>query len=414
MFILNLGGRRCLFNNLYQKVNQTVYNLPCYYFVDYFLYYWPDAEFFMIVPRPAINLLSLLAAMLCCTLVFTACNKSSPSETVLPAGTVKSIAVIRLTGSVISPTNKKLTLSVANVGEVNIAKDCMVATASAGLDMDANGILPASMISSSGFIFTGDSVVYSGITVTNKTSVVTHGDQVNCTRLYGNLAYATITFGDSFSTKITTARIPFFLYYKATDASGNTLPVHGADVFGIGPGYSNGNKLIASPLSYLPLSNGQISGFKLSMVSFNTANACVMTVGLTAADLEATAGFNLHPLNALIGGGYANYITGTIVYNGTTFTGPMAFNTGYTSASVIQDPKYTGAGNNALAANSSVRIVTNNGFNYVYTVSSTTNLTVVESPTSSGENRSIFGIDFFTQNELLVDYTNHQVGLKNF
>lgn len=367
----------------------------------------------VMLPRPIINLLSLVTAMLCCTFIFSSCSKSTPGETVTGLTTVKSIAAIRLTGTVISPTSKKLTISVASIGEANVAKDVTVATSGAGLDMDASGILPPSMIGASGFIFTGDSVIYSGITITNKASVVTHGDQINGVKLYGNLAYATVTFGDSFSPRITTARIPFFLYYKTVDASGNAVAAHAADQFGIGPGYSNGNKLIASPLSYLPVTGGQISGFKLSMANFNTANAAVLTVGLTPADLEASTGFNLHPLSALLGGGYANYITGTILYNSTSFAGPMAFGTSYTSASVIQDPKATGTNYTALAANSSVQIVTNNGFNYRYTVSSSANATVVEAPTNSGENRSIFGIDFFTQNELLVDYTNHQIGLKN-
>ncbi|WP_448702508.1 hypothetical protein ACFGVR_09160 [Mucilaginibacter sp. AW1-3] len=351
-------------------------------------------------------------------LAFTSCKKGDPTiaDPSLTTGTAKPITIIKLTGTVMPGGSKKLTISVSNIGGLSVAKDCTVSTIASGLDMDASGILPASMIGSSGFIFTGDSVVYNGITITNKTGMVTHGDLLNGTRLYGNLAYATLTFGDGFSPQITTKRIPFFLYYKAVEPSGNTVAAHNADLFGIGHGYSTGNKLIASPLAYLPVSGGQISGFKLSMVNFNansTQGACLLTVGLIPSDLEPANGFNLHPLSALISGGYANYITGTIVCNGASIIGPMAFSTAYLQNSIIQDPKAIGPGYNALASNSSVHIVTNNGFNYIYTVSNTTNITGFEAPTNSGENRSIFGIDFFTQNEFLVDYTNHQIGLKN-
>lgn len=375
-----------------------------------------DTEFFMIMPRPQINLPSLVTVLICCTLIFSSCSKSTPVETVNGStSTIKAIATIKLGGVVVAGATKKLTISVSGVGGVQIAKDVPVSTIGAGVEMDAQGILPASMITTSGITVPGDSILYNGITVTNKTFIVTHGDLLNSIKLYGNLAYATVTFGDATSPMITTLRIPFFLYYKATEPSGSQLAAHAADLFGIGPGYSNGSKSIASPLSYLPITGGQISGFKLSLVNFNsnTSQAALLTVGLIPSNLEASAGFNLHPLSPLTGGGYANYITGTIVYNGITVIGPMAFSTAYTSASVIQDTKSTGTSYSSLAANSSVRIVTNNGFNYLYTVSSAANATVIENPTSSGENRSIFGIDFFVNNEFLVDYTNHQIGLKS-
>lgn len=375
-----------------------------------------EPEFFMMNPRPIINLSLLIAVFFCYTLVFSSCSKGTAGEAVNGISTVKPIATFKLSGVVVPGATKKLTISVASIGAVTISKDVMLSTVGAGVEMDANGILPASMITSSGIAVTGDSVIYNGITVTNKTLIVTHGDLLNSTKLYGNLAYATITFGDGSSPMITTVRIPFFLYYKAVEPSGSILAAHAADVFGIGPGSNNGSKYIVSPLTYLPVTGNQISGFKLSMVNFNvnsSQGACLLTVGLLPADLEPATGFNLHPLSTVSGGGYANYITGTIVYNTTTFTGQMAFSTGYTSASIIQDTRFTGATYTTLSASGTVRIVTNNGFNYQYMVSSSANATIIENPTNSGETRSIFGIDFFTQNEFLVDYTDHQIGLKN-
>src|SRR5476651_1599049 len=201
----------------------------------------------MTMPRPAINLLSLVTVLICCTLIFPSCSKSTPGETVTGTSTIKPIAAIKLSGVVVSGVSKKLTISVSTVGVAPVAKDVTVSTIGAGLEIDAQGILPASMITTSGITVTGDSVLYNGITVTNKTLIVTHGDLLNSTKLYGNLAYATITFGDG-AAMATTLRIPFFIYYKAVEPSGTQLAAHAADLFGIGPGYSNGSKSIASPL----------------------------------------------------------------------------------------------------------------------------------------------------------------------
>jgi hypothetical protein len=66
-----------------------------------------------------------------------------------------------------------------------------------------------------------------------------------------------------------------------------------------------------------------------------------------------------------------------------------------------------------LPANTQVTVTTNMGFTYTYTTTSTTNLTQVENPNATGDYRTIFGIDFFMDNEYLTDYANHQIGLKN-
>src|ERR1700744_4733332 len=49
-------------------------------------------------------------------------------------------------------------------------------TGSGGLVIDANGILPSSMITSSGFNFTGGSTTVNGITIYNQKTFVEYGD----------------------------------------------------------------------------------------------------------------------------------------------------------------------------------------------------------------------------------------------
>jgi len=315
-----------------------------------------------------------------------------------------------------SGTNKRIFLPITKVGSQAVTYYSIFDTGSTGMTLDANGILPASMITSSGITVTGDSVVVNGITVTSKTSVMSYGDKTSLTKEYGNLAYAVITLGDQ-TGSITTKRIPFFLYYKIQNVTtGEVAAAHSADVFGVGPGTSYAFTAIASPLSYFNTTTGQTSGFKLAMLgstgftSTGTYVGGLLTIGLVNSDLSSS-GFIMHPLTYSPTGGYSANIPATITYGSQSTSAQVLFDTGTPSVTIIEDNKVTGAG--ALPTNTKVTVTTNKGFVYSYTTSSTANLTSVENPNVTGDYRTIFSLDFFVTNEFLTDYTNHQIGLKN-
>jgi hypothetical protein len=196
------------------------------------------------------------------------------------------------------------------------------------------------------------------------------------------------------------------------------LAAHSSDVFGVGPGTSATNSAIASPLSYFTLTSGLRQGFRLAMLnssSFSSSGAYVsglLSIGLTPTDLGSTAGFIMHPLTYYNFGGYSANIPATVTYNGQSVSGNVLFDTGTPSVSIIEDQKAT-TGLGSLPTSSQVTITTNKGFTYTYTTTSTSNLTAIQNPNISGDYRTIFSIDFFTANEYLTDYTNHQIGLKN-
>lgn len=345
-----------------------------------------------------------------------ACKKN----TVNPVSAAQTVAVTPIATlglyEYASGTNKRIFLPITKVGNLAVTYYSIFDTGSTGMTMDANGILPASMITSSGITVTGDSVVVNGITITNKTSVMSYGDQTNLTKEYGNLSYATITLGDQ-TGNITTKRIPFFLYYKIQNVTtGVVAAAHSADVFGVGPGTSYAFTAIASPLSYFTTTTGQTSGFKLAMLgstgftSTGTYVGGLLTIGLTNSDL-ASSGFIMHPLTYSSTGGYSANIPATITYGSQSTSAQVLFDTGTPSVTIIEDNKVTGAG--ALPTNTKVTVTTNKGFVYSYTTSSTANLTSVENPNVTGDYRTIFSLDFFVTNEFLTDYTNHQIGLKN-
>jgi hypothetical protein len=317
---------------------------------------------------------------------------------------------------------KILGIQISKIGTQTVDYALVFDTGSGGMVLDANGILPASMISSSGFTITGDSVVVNGITVTNQTSTIVYGvDSATTQTVYGNLAYAPVTVGDG-SGNIVIKRLPFFLYYKAVDASGTTDPIVGDfDTFGVNEEYItsfSNNVTISSPFSYYDPGNGLTRGFKMAALGTQNFSSSgylvpsVITVGLTTADLSSSSGFNFSSLYYDSAYGYAAFIPAKITYNNKTFTTEALFDTGTEPYSYLEDPSYNG--NPAvLPDNSPVNIAASSGFNDSYTTSSTENLTIVENPNTSGGAFSVIGLEFFLNNSYLYDYIDHKLGLKN-
>ncbi|MGI4020641.1 MAG: hypothetical protein ACRYFA_03985 [Janthinobacterium lividum] len=357
-----------------------------------------------------------LYQLICCALIAIVASSCKKDKAVTPAVIMplKTLGLYQYA----SGTNKRVFIPITKVGTQTISYYGIFDTGSTGLTLDADGILPASMITSSGFVFSGDSVNVNGITVTSKQAVISYGDLTNTVKEYGNLAYAPVTIGDE-NGNITTKRIPFFLYYKVVNSTtGVQYAVHSSDVFGVGPGTSYANTAIASPLSYFDLGTGLTSGFRLAVLNstnFNSTGPYVsslLSIGLTPSDLATTSGFIFHPLTYAATGGYSPNIPATITYSGKSVAAQVLFDTGTPSISVIENKLETnGLGN--LPVNSPVTITTTKGFVYSYTTTSTSNLTAIQNPNISGDFRTIFSIDFFTQNEYLTDYTHHQIGLKN-
>ncbi len=332
-----------------------------------------------------------------------------------PGGEVKNFAVLGLYQQATSGY-KRLFVAIPKLGDITTVNYGLVFdTGSTGMTIDANGILPASMIGPNGFIFSGDSINVSGITITSQQAIISYGGVDGSIDEYGNLAYAKVTVGDGRG-NVTTPRIPIFLYYKIVDNTGKQLPAHSADVFGVGPGVSYTSRKIGSPLSYFQLGANVTNGFRLAKLNANNflSNATftenLLYIGLTPTDLNS--GFIMHPLNYNAISGYTSNISSTVTYAGNTVAASILFDTGSPAITLIQNQ---GAPSSSapLDAGTTVGLTTSSGFKYQYTVGSNTNLTTVQKPSYSRDNRTIYTINFFIDNQFLLDYTNHQIGLKN-
>ena len=315
-------------------------------------------------------------------------------------------------------SGKRVFIPVTKVGNQSVDYYSVFDTGSAGMTIDAHGIIPASMITASGIQFTGDSTVINGITIIAGQYTMSYGNKTGLTKEYGYLAYAPLTIGDA-NGSTSAKRVPIFLYYKVVDAtSGSTITVnHSLDIFGVGPGTSYVNSLIASPLTYFNNDPSLVSGFKLAMLPLNqfsstgTYVAGLLKIGLTSADITSN-GFIMHPLTHGSVGGYSPNIPSTVTYSGQSVSTNVLFDSGTPLISTIEN-KLAVNSTGQLPASTQVTITTNMGFTYTYTTTSTSNLTQVENPNVTGDLRTIFGIDFFINNEFLTDYAHHQIGLKN-
>jgi hypothetical protein len=315
-------------------------------------------------------------------------------------------------------TNKRIFIPITKIGTNTTTYYGIFDTGSTGMTIDAHDLIPASMITAGGIQFTGDSTVVNGITITSQTSIISYGNALSLTKEYGNLAYASVTLGNS-DGSFTVKRLPFFLYYKIVSGTGTTYPAHSNDVFGVGPGVSFTNSSIASPLSYFNTGSNLTSGFKLATLGsthFNTNGdyvSSLLTVGLTSADLTS-GGFIMHPLSPINPGGYSPNIPATITYGSKSVSANVLFDTGTPSVTIIEDKTaVTTHTIGQLPANTVVKVTTNKGFVYQYTTSKTEDLTEVQNPNNTNDFRTIFSLNFFIENEYLTDYKNHKIGLKN-
>lgn len=354
-------------------------------------------------------------------LIFTiaSCKKDPPAIKGTTSATVTATPTQLGLYEADSSIYKELITVVSKIGTQSVNYDLIFDTGSGGMVIDATGLVPASMITSSGFTFTGDSTVVNGITITKQTSTVEYGADANTyDTVYGNLAYAPVTIGDQ-NGNIVVKRLPFFLYYKAVSNKGVKYPAHDFDTFGVSEEYdisfSNG-AFITSPFSYYDPETGLKRGFKMAKLNVNNFSlngnyvANALTLGLTTSDLNS---FTMIPLTYNASDGYAPIIPATISYKSKNFSTYVIFDTGTEPYSYLEDP--TGASTTTLLPTSTAVSVatTGSGFNYSFTTSATDNLTYIENPSTSGSHESIISLEFFLTNEYMLDFTDHKLGLKN-
>ena len=340
---------------------------------------------------------------------------------------------------------------VTSVGTVPVTMPLGFDTGSAGVTLYAESIFPSSMVTSAGFIFPAGqtSITYNGITVTNLQGTRGYGT-LNQTVEYGNLGFAQLTFGDA-QGQLTTEAMPIFLFYSIQYTTGQGFSPPGwQGWFGVAstngtidvagsvepPGgfaacteQTTTSCYVVSAIKYMNYGDQVSAGFMLSPAAIQncditTPGSCspapMLTVGLNAS---VESGFSTTPLvcppNGYLGppviAGYPvcqkNIPNVTIAASGASvgsFTGDAFFDTG-TAYIYLSTP--TGSSFPAVVPpGTTVAVTPPSGFNYSYTVAATgTATTVVD---AGGNGNSIIGVQYFTTNSFLLDFTSSITGWK--
>ena len=370
----------------------------------------------------------LLATVLILVVAMASCkkDKTTPTPKVIN-GTPVNIGLFEAGFNTDSAIYRLLFMNITKVGTQTVNYQLIFDTGSGGMVLDADSIVPKSMITDNGFNFTGDSVVVNGITITNHTTHIDYGaNATTMTSVYGNLAYANVTVGDE-NGKLVVKRYPFFLYYKGTNFDGSKADPHSFDILGVDSEYdltfADGTHL-QSPFAIYDPGVGLTKGFKMKALTASkftdnpTYISGLVTVGLTAADVSGTDYF-VHQLQSYPTYGYPPYVPTNIYYNNSTvLNAPVVYDTGTEPYSYVQDSKFTQ--NNpgiksplTLKTGNTVKLTTTDGFNYNYTITANDNLTVVENPSVSKSTVTVMGLDFFLHNSYMINYETHTIGLKN-
>jgi hypothetical protein len=350
-----------------------------------------------------------------------------------------------------SQDGNRLYVMVTAVGSQSVSMPLAFDTGSAGFTLYAPAMsFPSSILDSTGLVFPAGqtSMSFNGITITNQTATRSFGGADAKTET-GNIGFAQVTFGDAHRT-LTTNTMRVFLYYLVT----NNAPPHtvtseeqqgwfGVDtqadlINAISPTAGATPDLPCSPntgascyvisvlkhLTYAPWLN---AGFALShyplqpcniLQADNCAPVPMLTVGLSN-ELESKfsqALLNCPPPNHLGPDTIDGYLVcdAKIPASTVTITAPNAPSSVTLTQSVIFD-----SGNQAvdiddssvnltspLSAKSVVSLLTPSGFTYSYMTAATG---VTETIVDTGINTA-FGINFFTEHNRFIDFTNNTEG----
>ena len=393
-------------------------------------------------------ILSIFAGLT--ALSITACGGTSGTAPPVNGATAQP-TVLNLYPNQSSNSAPLLTVMVTSVGTVPVSMPLAFDTGSAGVTLYAESIFPASMVTTSGFIFPAGqtSITYNGITVINLQGTRSYGT-VNQTVEHGNLGFAELTFGDAHGA-VTTQLMPIFLFYSIDDVTGHgfappswqgwfgvastdgTIDVAGAAEptggFGACTQQSGTSCYVVSAMKYLQYGAPLNAGFMLSPApiqacDITTPGSCspvpMLTVGLNP---ELESGFSTTTLTCPPSGyigppviaGYPvcqkNIAGITIAASGAsvgTFAGDANFDTG-TAYLYFSTP--TGSSfPDAIQTGSTVTVTMPSGFKYTYTTAGTgTAMTVVD---AGANGNSIIGIQYFTTNSFLIDFTSSIEGWK--
>jgi hypothetical protein len=366
-------------------------------------------------------ILSLFALVL-----LDACSKhDQPAvQTTVDAEIVSPVTLDLIPAQNQTPGDRRIYLPIIKIGTSSLSLKTVFDSGSEGLLLSGTSVFTSTYIADTGIVINSpDSAVINGITVTSAKVSTTYGSAPATRTFYGNIAYARLTFGDQ-SGSVQTLRMPFVIVYKGVDNQTQASVPLDASSDGVAGVYSSGfdpsvtvvttRAGVKSPFNYFNYGSGLSAGFQLaplSQIGWTSAASAqgypatpLLTLGLTSG---MEAGFALQSQRLDIGNTFDPDLQGTVTYGGSAvaLTSNILFDTGTPLGFSIYSTSFPASTQSGVQ----VDLSTSQGFQYGYT---TDNALFQTSVSSSGQQRCIFGIDFFLNNYFLLDYTYHYIGLK--
>ncbi|TDW96944.1 hypothetical protein [Dinghuibacter silviterrae] len=358
--------------------------------------------------------------------LLNACSKhDQPAvQSTVDASIVSPVTIDLIPAQNQTPGDRRIYLPIIKIGTSSLSLKTVFDTGSEGLLLSGTSVFPSTYIADTGIVINSpDSAIINGITVTSVKVTTTYGSAPATRTFYGNIAYARITFGDQ-NGSVQTYRMPFVIVYKGVDNQTQASVPLDASSDGVAGVYSTGfdpsvtvvttRAGIKGPFNYFNYGSGLSAGIQLAPLSqigwtgtpSNQGYAAtpLLTIGLTSG---MESGFALQSQRLDLGNTFDPDVLGIVSYAGSAVA--LSSNILLDTGTPVGFSIYSTSTPASTQSGQAVEMTTSQGFQYGYT---TDNALYQTSVSSSGQQRCIFGIDFFLNNYFLLDYTYHYIGLK--
>ncbi|HEY1386534.1 MAG TPA: hypothetical protein VGF43_23120 [Dongiaceae bacterium] len=306
------------------------------------------------------------------------------------------------------PNIRMLYVRLLALGDHQVDVPLLFDTGSVGITVECESVLPARYCSASGIKIDAP-LELEGLTVTTRPALAQYGTYDE----YGNIAYATVSFGAREHPISTAERIPILVRYKKVRrATGEIVggPLWPKGVFGVSPVGSMAG--LRSPMSAIEVPAGQHKGYRLSPVGAewnrctNEEGTCPEVAALhIGIDPAIEKDFTLAKLKKLPSEHYFPFVETCITWQQEKVCRPAIYDTGNSTIVIAgKPPKGTVAPlpiGTAVAASVLDAAAWRFSVQYEPEVEFAPQMDI-----------HLIGIRYFETNSLLVDLDGQEVGFR--
>lgn len=308
------------------------------------------------------------------------------------------------------PNIRMVHVRVLSVGEHRVDFPLLFDTGSAGMTIDCQLVLPATLCSHDGIKIDRE-VELDGIRVTSQRIVSRYGIYDE----YGNLAFARVAFGDPAQPAITSKQIPILIRYKnVRRATGEIAegPLWPRGMFGVSPIGSQADGELSSPMESVEVPEGMRHGFYLSPIGedwstcMNEFDECPSVDALhIGVDETLRAQFEIVPLAAAKSEHFMPFVDTCVIWPEGKSCHPAIFDTGNSTIMVPMTSRASST--SALPPDRPITVNAPKGVSWSFVTRYTP-----EVEFAPDTDINLIGIRFLETNSLLFDLERKEIGFR--